>query len=137
MDHAYCLKKLAESALGIKDGFPRVRADQKACPERHNYKQEQEGFVPPGARSQEVGQRIAHDQAGKGSDKGHAQCHQEDIEVQWVGKFLVAIKDEARLNAAIWPGYSEADADHLYQWCQEKHAIPENSWQQKDEAAYP
>src|SRR5258706_2575494 len=136
MSHADRLEDLAKSTLGIEDGFPGVGADQKTCPERHDNEREQERFVPAGPRGQEVGQRIAYDQAGNGSDKGHAQCHQEDIDVQLVGKLLVAIQDEAGLDPAIWPGYGEADADHLRQRRQAEHTVPENSGQQEDEAAY-
>src|SRR5713101_3947256 len=98
MDHAYRLERLAKSALGIKDGFPGVCTDQKACPERHDNEQEQERLVPARSCGQEIDQRVAYDQTGKGTDKRHAHCHRKEIEIQWVGELLVVIRDEAGLD---------------------------------------
>ncbi len=68
------------------------------------------------ARSQKVSQWIADEQTSKCAEEGHFKCHDENVDIQWIGEFLVAIEIKARFNTSIRPSLAKTDQDHLHEW---------------------
>lgn len=137
LDDAQALQQLVDEAVAVQQALPGVDAQQERRPERQHHQHHQQRSHAGGRACQEVGERVAQQQAdpgrgeriADGRDVGpHVErvAEQEEVVRELEPQLQHAVLDRDHVHEA-HPGvgrFGEADLEHDEEGQQEEHQQP-------------